>query len=206
VSDGKGGYGCRHRRLLALRLGSKACAAASSPLAPASKPSTHTHTAGNSKFVEAHRHLVNARRITFNNDIIPYLPCAGGAGARGMPACADTAVRTDQGARLRAHTAWVDYQPLFGSVTFGAESMPPQSEAWVSKTRNFKVASASVSHVCSYTCKASSYSAGDVDTWCLLAPNDDPAVMAAHTYCPGYPKLEPTAALPRERAAPAQQP
>lgn len=45
--------------------------------------------------MQSHAELVNARRITFANDVITMVPCAGttGADGRGMPACNTKASR-----------------------------------------------------------------------------------------------------------------
>lgn len=41
--------------------------------------------------MQAHANLVNTRRLTFVNDIITLVPCAGGADGKGMPACSTKA-------------------------------------------------------------------------------------------------------------------
>jgi len=135
---------------------------------------------GDSVFVEAQRQRVNTRRLTFDNDVVPLIPCASG-----MPACGSTPVRTNQ---FGAKDAWSDYQPLHGSVTFGSASMPLQQEAWA-KTRTIRTETASVSHGCSYSCKLSAYSAGPQDSHCLLLPVESSAAASqAHSYCPGFPQ------------------
>lgn len=50
---------------------------------------------------------VNSRRFTFVNDAITLVPCAGGEGPRGMPACSNTPVPTDKGLPVNTLT-WTE--------------------------------------------------------------------------------------------------
>jgi hypothetical protein len=144
-------------------------------------------------FAEAHRGLVNSRRITFDFDVVSLFPCAGGDPRRGigMPACADTPVPTAPRAAPRA--VWTDYAPVFGTVAFDASALPAQRDAWA-RTARLQVTTAVAAHSCAYSCLLSSYVAGKWDSRCLLQETKGDAAAAAaaagHSFCPGFPLAE----------------
>ncbi|KAI8462395.1 MAG: Alpha/Beta hydrolase protein [Monoraphidium minutum] len=151
---------------------------------------------GNAAFAKAHGMLVNSRRFTFVNDAITLVPCLGGEGARGMPACASTPVRTDKGLKAPAST-WTGYTAGYGSIVVDGDFMPAQAAAWARTDRlpmldlGTAEALTGAGHVCSYDCFFSqcwtTASGQPVNSSCLLVPG--PAREAAgQSFCYGFPR------------------
>ena len=90
----------------------------------------------------------------------------------GLPRCNVWEPGTRPPARPRAHLP----------------ARPPARAAqqWAAMA-NMRLSTVMAAHTCSYSCKLSSYSAGDTATRCLLAPEADAAVAASNSFCPGFP-------------------
>eukprot|EP00878_Enallax_costatus_P042550 GHUV01049946.1.p1 GENE.GHUV01049946.1~~GHUV01049946.1.p1 ORF type:complete len:320 (+),score=33.21 GHUV01049946.1:1365-2324(+) len=132
--------------------------------------------AGSPAFVASFNNLVNARRIAFENDIVPQVPCTPN-----MVACPGTLVPTNQPGNV---TSWP-----FSAVTNA--SMPVQQVPWGAMTSvslKHTVAFLSASHICSYSCFTSQF-VGDKNNYCLLL--DDLSLVGSNSYCGGFPTNTP---------------
>lgn len=139
---------------------------------------------GNHAFVQAFSKLVNARRVVFEYDVVPQVPCAPA-----MPRCNDTSAGNV--------TNW-KYSDTTGSVLITGDVMPVQPRPWSSMTVvdicNGKYFG-SATHACSYMCYTAQY-VGDLKNDCLLWETTDQSEGA---YCNNYPTTSypPMVILPR---------
>ncbi|WIA35276.1 hypothetical protein OEZ86_003735 [Tetradesmus obliquus] len=139
---------------------------------------------GSDAFVADFNKRVNARRIAFQWDIIPQVPCAPR-----MMACQGSIFTT----ALPGISSW-NYAPVGGDITLTAAGMPVQPQAWqkletINGCRILPWAIAT--HVCSYPCFYSKSAAAGAPEYgrCKLWGQSKGKLDAS--FCSGYPYHEP---------------
>jgi hypothetical protein len=161
---------------------------------------------GSPLFVAAYDAVVNSRRVVFEYDVVPQIPC------KAQFACSAKKVKvpTDEGVLPKYPYEWTG-----GTVTLRAAEMGPQAKYWAGLDRinlchllqqldgekeegkrrgaglrggqtHTNIAPPplflSATHVCSYMCATSAFT-GRTDDWCLLRSGATPEETAAHSYC-----------------------
>ncbi|KAI8465348.1 MAG: Alpha/Beta hydrolase protein [Monoraphidium minutum] len=132
-----------------------------------------------------------SRRLAFVNDLVPMIPCEATGAAKGMPACKNTLIRSDD-PDDPTRVWWNEYKPGYATLHVQPAMMPAQPAAW---GRTNAVPAAQLgqyfvgTHVCSYVCLVSAKTKGmdasrDI---CLLEDVQDRSVLKTSSFCTNFP-------------------
>jgi hypothetical protein len=131
--------------------------------------------AGDATFASQFGSKVNARRVLFENDVVPQVPCSPT-----MVSCKRAPIPTG------GDKSW-SYRAVPGTLMLYPSGMPQQPTAWSHFSKIFPCQMGKffqATHVCAYNCFMSQF-AKDGNTMCKLWDKDGEG-----TFCPGYPNAD----------------